>query len=96
LALLSPIRPYSSLAVHHHRTVLGKEYTACLQRLFKYPPVEDVSGFITKALALINPKAASAKASNTASATSSPIIVRLRSLNLIADVATATGFPSTS
>jgi hypothetical protein len=94
-ARLSPFGPLSSLAVHHHRTVLGKEYTACLQRLFKYPPVEDVSGFITKALALINPKPASAKASNTASATSSPIIVRLRSLGLIADVSLRL-VPSTS
>jgi len=37
-------------------SLLGKDYTACLQRLFKYPPVEDVSGFITKALTLMNPK----------------------------------------
>lgn len=63
-----------AMLMYIRESLLGKEYTACLQRLFKYPPVEDVSGFITKALALINPKAASAKASNTASATSSPII----------------------
>lgn len=42
----------------HVDPVLNKEYTACLQRLFKYPPVEDVSGFVTKALALMNPKTA--------------------------------------
>jgi hypothetical protein len=56
--------------------VLGKEYTSCLQRLFKYPPVEDVSGFITKALALINPKAATNKSLSASKATDSPIIVR--------------------
>jgi len=35
--------------------LLGKDYTNCMRRLFKYPPVEDVHLFIERALALQRP-----------------------------------------
>ncbi len=41
---------------HFLFAVIDKEYTTCMQRLFKYPPVEDVSMFISKALTIMNPK----------------------------------------
>ena len=37
--------------------MLESDYSNCLRRLFKYPPVEDVRIFIQKAQDLLNPKA---------------------------------------
>ena len=36
--------------------VFGQEYSLCLRRLFKYPPVEDVHLFIEKAMLLAKNK----------------------------------------
>lgn len=35
--------------------ILNKDYSSCLKRLFKYPPVEDVHIFVTEGIQMSNP-----------------------------------------
>jgi TBC1 domain family protein 5 len=41
-----------AMLIYIREQLLNKDYTSCLKRLFKYPPVEDVRLFIEKAIAL--------------------------------------------
>ena len=53
-------------------TVLEMDYNMCLRRLFKYPPVEDVSLFVEKAMAIARPSPAQPVAAKKPSISSPP------------------------
>jgi len=42
----------TAMLIYIRYQLLDKDYTACLKRLFKYPPVEDVHLFVEKAISM--------------------------------------------
>jgi len=54
LALLDYI--IVAMLIYIRQSLIGKENSLCLQRLFNYPPVEDVFLFVEKALAIKHPE----------------------------------------
>jgi len=43
-----------AMLIYIRRSLLDRDYTGCMKRLFKYPPVEDVHLFVEQAVMLIN------------------------------------------
>jgi TBC1 domain family protein 5 len=44
-----------AMLVYIREDVLGRDYSSCLRRLFKYPPVDNVAIFVAEALQMRNP-----------------------------------------